>query len=102
MDKELSPKKGQIVKVLRGRDAGKYAVVIGLVDEKFVLVADGDKRKFDQPKKKNIQHLELQDTISGEVVRSLEESNRVTNGKLRHALAKFLESQPSEADEKGE
>ena len=54
------PQLGQIVKVLRGKDAGQYAVVIGIVDERFVWIADGDKRQFDQPKKKNVLHLQLQ------------------------------------------
>ena len=87
----VKPQLGQIVKVLRGRDPGKYAVVIGIVDQRFVWIADGDKRKFDQPKKKNLLHLQLQDAISSEVVSSIRETGRVTNGKLRFALNKFVE-----------
>ncbi len=30
--------------MLRGKDEGNYAVIIGTVDERFVLIADGDKR----------------------------------------------------------
>lgn len=96
------PQVGQIVKVIRGRDTNKHAVVIRVMDERFVLIADGDKRKFDQPKKKNLLHLQLQDRISREVADSIRESGRVTNGKLRFALAQFLESQSAEAQEKGE
>lgn len=84
---------GRIVNVLRGRDAGKYAVVIGLVDEKFVWIADGDKRKFDQPKKKNILHLHLTEYVSNEVADSIRDTGRVTNGKIRFALGRFSESQ---------
>lgn len=98
-----SPQLGQLVRNLRGRDAGKHAVVIGIEDERFVLIADGDKRKFDQPKKKNVLHLELLSHISPEVSDSIRETGRVTNGKLRYAIAKYVESQPSEeAQEKGE
>lgn len=82
---------GRIVKVLRGRDAGKYAVVIRQIDDRFVEIADGDKRKFDQPKKKNKIHLQFTDCVASEVADSLRETGRVTNGKLRHALAKFAE-----------
>lgn len=96
------PELGQIVKVLRGRDTEKVAVIIGLVDERFVLIADGDKRKFDQPKKKNLLHLQLQDVISREVVDSLKETGRVTNGKLRYAVNKFVEREQTEAQEKGD
>ncbi|CAH0120713.1 hypothetical protein PAE9249_03234 [Paenibacillus sp. CECT 9249] len=102
MDNDQSPKIGQIVKILRGRDAGQYAVIVGIADSRFVYVADGDKRKFDGPKKKNLIHLELQQTISSEVVNSLNESGRVTNGKLRFALSKFAETAALHAEKKGE
>jgi large subunit ribosomal protein L14e len=91
------PQLGQIVKILRGRDLNKYAVIIAIVDQRFLWIADGDKRKFDQPKKKNLLHLQLQDAISQEVVNSLLETDRVTNGKLRYALNKFVETQQIEA-----
>ncbi|ANE46804.1 KOW domain-containing protein [Paenibacillus swuensis] len=91
------PELGQIVKILKGRDDGKIAVIIGIVDGRFVSIADGDKRKFDQPKKKNLLHLELQEWISSEVVDSIRESGRVTNGKLRYAVSKFIEASQSNA-----
>jgi len=96
------PKLGQIVKILRGRDYGKFAVIIGIQDQRFVLIADGDKRKFDQPKKKNLLHLQLLDEISEVVVNSLNETGRVTNGKLRFALSKHADKLETEPHEKGE
>ncbi|WP_127583974.1 KOW domain-containing RNA-binding protein [Paenibacillus koleovorans] len=96
------PALGQLVKVLRGREQDQYAVVVRLDDSRFVWIADGDKRKFDQPKKKNILHLQLLDTISGEVADSLNETGRVTNGKLRYALSKYVEAGQSDAQQKGE
>ncbi len=89
-DTDSSPRIGQIVRVVRGREVGQFAVIIGLVDERFVLLADGEKRKFDRPKKKNINHIELFDYISPEVESSLLDTGRVTNGKLRFALSKFV------------
>lgn len=97
------PQLGQFVKVLRGREYGKIAVIVGLVNDRFVLIADGDKRKFDQPKKKNLIHLQILDYRSSEVADSLLQSGRVTNGKLRYALGRYMESQDTEeAHEKGE
>jgi len=92
MGEDKQPQVGQIVKILRGRDFGKFAIIIGLVDQRFALIADGDKRKFDHPKKKNLLHLELQNEISDVVVNSLQETGRVTNGKLRFVLAKYEQS----------
>lgn len=93
---------GQLVKVLKGRDAGDVYVIVGIVDNRFVWIADGDRRKFDQPKRKNIQHLELQPMISSEVVQSLQECGSVTNGKLRFAVNAFMEHANSNAEEKGD
>ncbi|WP_282938062.1 KOW domain-containing RNA-binding protein [Paenibacillus sp. RC67] len=102
MDSVNIPQLGQLVRIIRGKDSGKFAVIISVEDQRFVWIADGDKRKFDQPKKKNLNHLELLQTISSEVVDSLEESGRVTNGKLRFALKKYVIPMNSEAHEKGE
>ncbi|WP_041048872.1 KOW domain-containing RNA-binding protein [Gordoniibacillus kamchatkensis] len=103
MKEPQAPQLGQLVRNLRGRDEGKIAVIVGIQDERFVLIADGDKRKFDQPKKKNVLHLELLPRHSEEVADSLRETGRVTNGKLRYAITKYVESQPTaEAQEKGE
>jgi len=84
---------GQIVKVKSGRERGRYAVIIGKIDDRYVWIADGDKRKFDRPKRKNILHLQVTGEISREVADSIRETGRVTNGKIRYALSKFAESE---------
>ncbi|MBA2176949.1 RNA-binding protein [Halobacillus locisalis] len=89
-ESESSPRLGQIVRIVQGREAGQYAVVIDVLDGRFVLLADGEKRKYDRPKKKNMQHIELMDFISPEVQNSLLETGRVTNGKLRFAVSKYV------------
>jgi large subunit ribosomal protein L14e len=87
---DSSPRIGQIVRVVQGREVGQFAIIIKIIDERYVLLADGEKRKFDKPKKKNIQHVELLDYVSPEVRNSLLDTGRVTNGKLRFALSKFV------------
>ncbi|GGJ92982.1 hypothetical protein GCM10007063_14460 [Lentibacillus kapialis] len=84
------PRIGQVVQILQGREAGQYAVVLKLIDDRYVLLADGEKRKYDRPKKKNLHHIEVMDYISPEVQNSLLETGRVTNGKLRFAITKFI------------
>ncbi|XEC94599.1 hypothetical protein AB6A23_25470 [Paenibacillus tarimensis] len=88
---EILPEVGQIVKVLRGKDEGSYSIVVAVLDERFVRIADGHKRRFDQAKRKNVLHLELQPTVSREVADSMRETGRVTNGKLRFAIQKYIE-----------
>lgn len=89
MEMAADPQLGQIVEILQGRESGSLAVIIRIEDERFVWIADGRKRKFDRPKKKNRIHLRLYDTINTEVANSLRETGRVTNAKLRFALTKF-------------
>ncbi|THF79168.1 KOW domain-containing RNA-binding protein [Cohnella fermenti] len=96
----LSP--GDIVRIRRGKDEGEWSVVIALEDERFALVADGDRRRFDRPKRKNVLHLEPIGAASEEVLRSLQETGRVTNGKLRFAIANARRSIEAHAEEKGE
>ncbi|WP_112179318.1 MULTISPECIES: KOW domain-containing RNA-binding protein [Paraliobacillus] len=89
-DTESRPEIGQVVQIMQGREAGQYAIVINIVDDRFVLLADGEKRKFDSPKKKNLNHVIPMSFISPEVQNSLLETGRVTNGKLRFAISKFV------------
>ncbi|QHE50712.1 KOW domain-containing RNA-binding protein [Pontibacillus sp. HMF3514] len=98
---ESSPRIGQVVRVLQGREAEQYMIIIGVVDDRFVLLADGEKRKYDRPKKKNVHHIEFSDFVSPEVQNSLLETGRVTNGKLRFALSKFVNEEVT-ALEKGD
>ncbi|MBD8070929.1 KOW domain-containing RNA-binding protein [Bacillus sp. PS06] len=100
-DSDSSPCIGQFVLITQGRDAGQFAVIVEILDDRFVLLADGDKRKFKNPKKKNINHLEFFDFVSPEVQSSINETGRVTNGKLRFALTKFVNEQVTDL-KKGE
>lgn len=100
-ESESSPRIGQVVRIERGREAGQYAVIIDFVDDGFVLLADGEKRKYDRPKKKNIQHVSCTSFVSPEVQHSLLETGRVTNGKLRFAVGKYISEQVTDL-EKGD
>ncbi|BBN97437.1 MULTISPECIES: KOW domain-containing RNA-binding protein [Sporolactobacillus] len=100
-DQTPLPVLGQLARVLKGKESGSYFVIVRLIDHRFVEIADGDKRKFDNAKKKNISHLELQSYISVEVQKSLREIGRVTNGKLRFAIAHYLDGEISN-NRKGE
>ncbi|TCS94164.1 KOW domain-containing RNA-binding protein [Hazenella coriacea] len=95
------PQLGQIVRVLRGREAGCYAIVIGFEKPHFVWLADGDQRKFDRPKKKNVKHIQLTNQVVEEVANVINELGRVNNAKLRYALNQYL-LQHNQSEQKGE
>lgn len=56
--KVKNPEEGGAVISLQGRDKGSYYVVVEVRGDK-VLVADGVKRRLDNPKIKNVKHLRL-------------------------------------------
>lgn len=90
VNSDISPQLGQLVLIKRGRDADQYAIIVRLIDDRYVFLADGEKKRFDRPKKKNLQHLQLLDFVSPEVQSSLLDTGRVTNGKLRYAISKYM------------
>lgn len=48
---------GRVVLSTQGRDEGRYFIVLEVIDEQFVLMADGLTRKLAHPKKKKVKHL---------------------------------------------
>ena len=48
---------GFVVFSKKGRDKGRYFVVLYSVDADFVMICDGDTRKLDHLKKKRRRHL---------------------------------------------
>ena len=63
---------GSVVRSRAGRDSGRDFLVIGILDEEYVLLADGDLRKAEKPKKKKIKHL----AATGRTIMQAEETAR--------------------------
>ena len=53
--------KDRFVLSLSGRDAGRIHLIIEIIDENYVLIADGKHRKLEKPKKKKLKHLRIID-----------------------------------------
>ena len=66
---------GSIVISKAGRDQGSMFLVVGEVDDDFVMVANGALRKMDRQKKKRRKHLKP----TGRVVEALQQ--RLSQGK---------------------
>ena len=75
---------GKIVYSNKGRDKGKYLVVINC-DENYVWVADGKERKLQSPKRKNIKHISL-------TADSLNPDQFKTNKLLKKAIAVYKDT----------
>lgn len=73
--------KGMIVRSRAGRDAGRWCVIVGL-EENYALLADGDLRKIEKPKRKKLMHLARTNTV-------LVPDDYSTNNRLKQVLAAF-------------
>ena len=69
--------KGSDVKAVAGRDCGGLFVVTD-ADEKYCFIADGKSRRLASPKRKNVKHLSL--------TNSMIDINGITDKKLRTLL----------------
>ena len=63
MMERLSMEPGRVVLSTQGRDEGRYFIVLKVIDEQFVLMADGLTRKIDHPKKKKVKHLKAKPIV---------------------------------------
>lgn len=80
---------GQIVSSKAGRDKDKLFAVIQIIDNSYVMIADGDLRKIEKPKKKKVRHLQKYNMINSELKEKLENGKKVDNIYLRRELEKI-------------
>ncbi len=86
---------GQIVVSKAGRDKGKYMMVYKILGTNYVYVTDGDNRTIDNPKKKNIRHLQKTKLISKELAKKLKSKSKTVNVDIKNEIIR-LASVPDE------
>lgn len=57
---------GSVVMAKSGRDKGLYFVVTDILENGYVFIADGKRRKLQKPKKKNIAHIQATCNVADE------------------------------------
>jgi ribosomal protein L14E/L6E/L27E len=77
---------GRIVSSKAGRDRGRKFVILEVLDERTVVVADGDLRKVDNPKRKNVRHLLIHQGVVAPVREKLLAGGAPTDEEIRRAL----------------
>lgn len=83
---------GQVVKSRAGRDAGNMFIVFKIVDDKYVLIVDGDTRPLEKPKKKKVKHLIVHNTVLPEFKEKIDGKVEINNAYVRKLLEPFKES----------
>lgn len=81
---------GQLVESRSGRDGGRFYLVVEVIGDRYVLVADGSIRRLHNPKKKNIKHLIFHPQVANELMEKLNTGRRVTNAELCLAIGKLV------------
>lgn len=89
MNNTSEVKVGQYVKALSGRDRGKIFVVYEILDDRFVMIVDGDYRKITRPKKKNIKHLQKINKVSTLLRERILNGEPIQNLMIKQEIAKL-------------
>jgi len=88
----LSDLLARVVISKSGRDQGRMFVIVKVVNERFVLIADGDLRKIENPKLKNIRHLQVTNMRAEEVAECLGRGELPANHVLKKSLKRIQEA----------
>ncbi|MGI6239300.1 MAG: KOW domain-containing protein [Christensenellales bacterium] len=79
---------GRVVIAKCGRGAGRKYLVTKVIDEDFVLIADGKTRTAQKQKKKRIKHLTATKTLNEEMRKVLIEGGMPEDHQMRTYLSK--------------
>ena len=77
---------GRVVLSRAGRDQGHYFVIVDVIDENYVAIANGCQRKVDNPKKKKIKHLVAKPELLEEISKKISEKKRIFDSEVRNKL----------------
>lgn len=92
---------GRVVLSKQGHDKGKAFVVVGIVNESYVLIADGQSRKLEKPKKKQARHLIPKPYVAQELLPAIANQVQTADSDIRKALRTYfnISSRPQDKEE---
>lgn len=81
-------KLGSVVLATAGRDEGYLFLVVQVLDNEYVMIANGDNRTLLKPKRKKIKHLKSQNIIIDSIAEKLALGKKVYDSEIYSALKK--------------
>lgn len=72
-----------------GRDKGRLLIIIDIVDDQHVMVADGALRHVDNPKKKKLKHLNITNKVAENIQIKVSMKKRLLDTDLRKAIDEY-------------
>lgn len=94
--------KGQVVRSVRGRDRGRWYLVVNTSADGFILVADGMRRTLSRPKRKNPRHLMVYDAKVDSISEALAAGRRVNDRDVDQALRTLADLWNVDGEEVGD
>lgn len=89
---------GRVVQSRSGRDAGRYFVVLQVLDDQYVLIADGMLRKVEAPKRKKLKHLIPKPEFISSLQGKLTKGESVLDAEVRKSLETLGYGRPTKED----
>ncbi|MCD1147341.1 KOW domain-containing RNA-binding protein [Peptoniphilus sp. KCTC 25270] len=79
---------GQVVKSKAGRDKEEFFVVLEVIDDQYLSLVNGARRKLESPKRKKVKHL----MITKQMVDLQPTSKTLNDSYIRKELSRFQEA----------
>ncbi len=86
---EKSVEVGSVVFSRAGRDKGIFFLVVEVVDDVYVRLADGDVRRLEKPKLKKIKHLKNTGDVLTNIAEKLKQGVKVYDAEIFSALRRY-------------
>jgi len=77
---------GKYVWSTSGRDKGNLFIVTAIVDDQYVMLADGMLRKLEKPKKKKLKHLLITEFQPFPLFEQTKNHRKIQDSDLREAI----------------
>ena len=77
---------GKVVLSKAGRDKNHLYTVIGIINSEYILLANGDTKTLDKPKKKKVKHLSFLSEVNDEIKSAIVNKDKSTDLKIKSFL----------------
>jgi ribosomal protein L14E/L6E/L27E len=80
---------GQLVISIAGRDNHQYYLIVEIMNDYFIGVADGVKHRVAKVKKKNLKHVKIQMLIAKEIEEMILKGESITDSQVNAAIKRL-------------
>lgn len=80
---------GQLIISSSGRDSNQIGLIIGMIDDHYIEIADGIKHPVARAKKKNVKHVKVKMLIAKEIEESLLKGESIGDIQVKEAIQRL-------------